>query len=63
MSNNHSDGEGSVGHEADFVDTTEDMEVELCLPPGVCPEMWSRIDLVRTSETARGSQAPERGQI
>ena len=32
MSDNHSDGEGSVGHEADFVDTTGDMEVELRLP-------------------------------
>ena len=27
MSDDHSDGEGSVGHEADFVDTTEDIEV------------------------------------
>ena len=32
MSGDHSDGEGSVGHEADFVDTTGDMEVELHLP-------------------------------
>ena len=32
MSDDHSDGEGSVGHEADFVDTTGDMEVELRLP-------------------------------
>ena len=31
MSDDHSGGEGSVGHEADFVDTTEDMEVELRL--------------------------------
>ena len=29
MSGDHSDGEGSVGYDADFVDTTEDREVEL----------------------------------
>ena len=32
MSDDHSGGDGSAGHEADFVDTTEDMEVELRLP-------------------------------
>ena len=32
MSGDYSDGEGSVGHEADFVDATADMEVDLCLP-------------------------------
>ena len=32
MSGDHSDGEGSVGHEAEFVDTTGDREVELRLP-------------------------------
>ena len=32
MSDDHSDGEGSVGHKADFVDMTEDKEVELHLP-------------------------------
>ena len=32
MSADHSDGEGSGGHEADLVDTTEDMEIELHLP-------------------------------
>ena len=50
MSDDHSGGEGSVGHEADFVDTTEDMEVELCLPREVNMEQF---DLVRTSETPR----------
>ena len=32
MSDDHSSGEGSDGHKADFVDTTEDMEVVLRLP-------------------------------
>ena len=32
MSDDHSDSEGNVGHEADFVDMTGDMEVELHLP-------------------------------
>ena len=32
MSDDHSDGEGSGGHKADLVDTTEDMEIELHLP-------------------------------
>ena len=41
------DGEGSGGHEADFVDMTEDMEIELHLPR-------NRIDLVRTSKNLRG---------
>ena len=31
MSDDHSGSEGSVGHEADFVDMTKDMEVELRL--------------------------------
>ena len=32
MSDDHSNGEGGGGHEADPVDTTEDMEIELNLP-------------------------------
>ena len=32
MSGDYSDGEGSVGHEAYFVDATVDREVELRLP-------------------------------
>ena len=32
ISGDYSDSEGSVGHEADVVDTTVDMEVELRLP-------------------------------
>ena len=32
MSGDHSDGEGSVGHEAEFVTTSGDREVELRLP-------------------------------
>ena len=32
MSDDHSNGEGSGGHEADLVDTIEDMEIELHLP-------------------------------
>ena len=32
MFGNHSDGDGSVRHEAKFVDTTGDMEMELRLP-------------------------------
>ena len=32
MSGDYSDGEGCVRHEADFVDATADMEVDLCLP-------------------------------
>ena len=32
MSGDYSDGEGSVGHEADFVDAAADTEVDLRLP-------------------------------
>ena len=32
MSDDHSDGEGSGGHEVDLVGPTEDMEIELNLP-------------------------------
>ena len=32
MSDDHSDGEGSGGREADPVDTTKDMEIEMNLP-------------------------------
>ena len=32
MSDDHSDGEGSGGHEADPVDSTVDMDIELNLP-------------------------------
>ena len=38
MSDDHSDGEGSGGHEADPVDTTEDMEIKLNLPREVDEE-------------------------
>ena len=38
MSDDHSDGEGSGGHEADLVDTTKDMEIELHLPREVDEE-------------------------
>ena len=32
MSGDYSDGEGSVGHDTDFVDATADMERDLRLP-------------------------------
>ena len=40
MSDDHSDGEGSGGHEADPVDTTEDMEIKLNLPREVDEEQY-----------------------
>ena len=35
MSDDYSEGEGGGGHEANPVDTTEDMEIELNLPQEV----------------------------
>ena len=54
MSDDHSDGEGSGGHEVNLVDTTEDVEIELYLPER---STRRRIDLVMTSEILRG-QSP-----
>ena len=42
----------SGGQEADLVDTTKDMEIELHLPQEV--DVEQDIDLVRTSENPRG---------
>ena len=55
MSDNHSGGDDSVGHEADIVDTTEDMEVELCLPLEVDMEQDQPHEDIRTSS---GAAAP-----
>ena len=56
MSDDHSGGEGSVGHEADFVDMTENMEVELRLHLEVDMELDRPREDIRTSHS--GAIAP-----
>ena len=48
MSDDHSDREGSVEHEADFVDTIGDMEVELRLPLEIDMEQDRPRENIRT---------------
>ena len=67
MSDDHSDGEGSGGHEADLVDTTEDMKIELHLPREVDVEQdRPREDIrkppgaVAPGETALGQEERHR---
>ena len=62
MSGDYSNGEGSVGHEADFVDATVDREVELRLPLEVNMDPdWPRED-IRIHSGAVAPNAVDLGQ-
>ena len=69
MSDDYSDGEGSVGHKADFVDATADTEVDLRLPLKVDKQpdkLWEDVPAYSgryRSGRAASIRAPERGQI
>ena len=52
MSDDHSGGEGSVGLEADFVDTTEDIEIGLRLPREVDTEQDRHSEDIRNPSGA-----------
>ena len=57
MSGDYSDGEGSVGHEADLVDATADTEVDLHLPL----EVYMPLDQLR-EDVPTFSSAVDLGQ-
>ena len=61
MSGDHSDGEGSVGHEADFVGTTGDREVELRLPLEVDKDPDRPREDIRTHSGAVAPSAVDLG--
>ena len=62
MSDDHSDGEGSVGHEVDFVNTIGDMEVELRLPVEIDMEQDQPREDIRTHSGAVAPSAVDLGQ-
>ena len=59
MSDDHSDGEGNGGHEADPVDMTEDMEIELNLPREVDEEPARRSDIDLSPRTGPDLNGPD----
>ena len=62
MSGTASDGEGSVGHEADFVDATADTEVDMRLPLEVDWRPDSPREHVWTTSGAADQEAVDLGQ-
>ena len=62
MSDDYSDGEGSVGHKAGFADATMDMEVELCLPLEVDMDQDRPRKDIRTHSGAATPSAVDLGQ-